>query len=246
MVKEVIGTGANVEEALANAREQLGIDEFADIDYEVVQREQKKVLGIFGGALAKVKVFLKSSPADVAEDFLKNVISAMKIENITIDTEKKEDSVSFNISGEDIGSVIGKRGETLNALQYITSLVANNVENSFFKVTVDVENYREKRQETLEILGRKIAFKALKTRRKVSLEPMNPNERRIIHTAVQKINGVTSWSEGEKANRHVVIGPDSKKGNYKNRKDNKKEEKVSVEREPLNEGNSTELYGRIG
>ena len=253
MTKEVIGVGNDVMEALADAKAQAGLDDAAEVEYEVIQRAQKKVLGIFGGAPAKVKIILNASPADTAEDFLNNVLKAMKIENITVSTEKTDDSVSFNIEGEDVGYVIGRRGETLDALQYLTSLVANHVDNSYFKVTVDTGNYREKREKTLEILGRKLAFKAVKTGKKTSLEPMNPYERRIIHTAVQKVNGASSWSEGENANRHVVIGPDPKfKGNYRNNRGrnnrrpvNSKPPVVKTDRVPLNEGNGTGLYGRI-
>ncbi len=253
MTKEFIGVGSDVIEALADAKAQAGLDDAAEVEYEVIQRAQKKVLGIFGGAPAKVKIILKSSPADTAEEFLNNVLKAMKIENITVSTEKTDDSVSFNIEGEDVGYVIGRRGETLDALQYLTSLVANHVDNSYFKVTVDTGNYREKREKTLEILGRKLAFKAVKTGKKTSLEPMNPYERRIIHTAVQKVNGASSWSEGENANRHVVIGPDPKfKGNYRNNRGrnnrrpvNSKPPVVKTDRVPLNEGNGTGLYGRI-
>lgn len=252
MTKEIIGVGNDVMEALSDAKVQAGIDDATEVEYEVIQRAQKKVLGIFGGAPAKVKITLKGSPADTAEEFLNNVLKAMKIEEITVTSEKTEDSVSFNIEGEDVGYVIGRRGETLDALQYLTSLVANHVDNSYFKVTVDTGNYREKREKTLEILGRKLAFKAVKTGKKTSLEPMNPYERRIIHTAVQKVNGASSWSEGENANRHVVIGPDPKfKGNYRNnrnrgyRKPMSKPVVEKIDREPLNEGNGTGLYGRI-
>lgn len=252
MIKEIIGVGNDVMEALSDAKIQAGIDDATEVEYEVVQRAQKKVLGIFGGCPAKVKITLKSSPADTAEEFLNNVLKAMKIEDITVTSEKTDDSVSFNIEGEDVGYVIGRRGETLDALQYLTSLVANHVDNSYFKVTVDTGNYREKREKTLEILGRKLAFKAVKTGKKTSLEPMNPYERRIIHTAVQKVNGANSWSEGENANRHVVIGPDPKfKGNFRNnrsrgnRRPNNKPVVSNSNRVPLNEGNGTGLYGRI-
>ena len=103
--------------------------------------------------------------------------------------------------------LIGRRGETLDALQYLAGLVSNHVENSYYRVTLDIGNYREKRRETLEVLGRKIAAKAVRTGRNTSLEPMNPYERRIIHTAVQTVEGAKSWSEGEDLGRHVVIGP---------------------------------------
>ena len=103
--------------------------------------------------------------------------------------------------------MIGHRGETLEALQYLSGLVANHVDNSYYRITLDIGNYREKRRETLEALGKKMAAKAVRTGRNTSLEPMNPYERRIIHTAVQTVEGAKSWSEGEDLARHVVIGP---------------------------------------
>ncbi len=257
MVKQVIGTGDTEQEALENAKAQLGLDENSEYDFEVVQRAEKKVLGIFGGKQAQVKVTIneKDNPADAAEEFLKSVIDAMNLNSVEVEVEKTETSATFNIEGEDVGYIIGRRGETLDALQYLTSLVANHVDNSYFKITVNTGNYREKREKTLEILGRKLAFKAVKTGRKTSLEPMNPYERRIIHTSVQKVRGATSWSEGENALRHVVIGPDPKEKNnhrnsrngrnYRGRNNHSSKPEVNPDRKPLDESGGAGLYGRI-
>ncbi len=253
MIKEVIGTGDTPELALLDAKTQLGLGEEDDVDFEVIQMPEKKVLGLFGGKQAKVKITLKASPADTAEDFLKNVIRAMDLSNLTVNVEKTDTSAVFDIEGEDVGFIIGRRGETLDALQYLTSLVANHVDNSYFKITVNTGNYREKREKTLEILGRKLAFKAVKTGKKTSLEPMNPYERRIIHTSVQKVKGAISWSEGENAARHVVIGPDPKekrsrgynrgRGGRGNRGGSRPA--ANPNRKPLDESNGAGLYGRI-
>ena len=124
------------------------------------------------------------------------------------------------LTGENIGFIIGHRGETLDSLQYLASLVANHVDESYYRITLDVGNYREKRKETLENLGRKMAARAVKTGRNASLEPMNPYERRIIHTAVQEVEGAKSWSEGEDLARHVVIGPEG--GERYVRRDNRR------------------------
>ena len=113
----------------------------------------------------------------------------------------------LTLEGEDLGFIIGHRGDTLDALQYLTGLVANRVENSYYRVTLDIGNYRQKREQALSGLARKIGNQAARTGRKTSLEPMNPYERRIIHTAVQEIKGATSWSVGSEPNRHVIIGP---------------------------------------
>lgn len=265
MIKEAIGVGDTEMEALNDAKKQLGLDETTEVEFELIQRAEKKKFGLFGGAQAKVKVTLKATPADSAQEFLRNVLDKMKLENVTIDSSEIEGGVKFDLEGEDVGFVIGRRGETLDALQYLTSLVANHTENAYFKITIDTGNYREKRENTLEILGRKLAFKAVKTGRKTSLEPMNPYERRIIHTSVQKVNGAISWSEGENANRHVVIGPDPKVKNvrrsgYNNSNNNNRgrggrrpynsnrpaqQSSGNPDRKPLNEGGSTGLYGRI-
>ena len=195
MIKEAIGVGETEVAAQEDACRQLGVETY-EAEFEIIQRAEKKILGLFGGCPAKVRAFIKSSPADVAQDFLKNVLDAMGVEGVTLNaTESEENGVVIDLEGEDVGSVIGRRGETLDALQYLTGLVANHVENSYYKVTINTGDYREKREKTLEILGRKLAFKAVKTGYKTSLEPMNPYERRIIHTAVQKVSGATSWSE---------------------------------------------------
>ncbi len=258
MKREATGVGATELEALNDAKRQLGIDETVDVEFELIQRAEKKKFGLFGGAPAKVKVTLPESAEDKAEEFLKNVLDKMGLSGIEVAKVAEEGGVKFDLSGEEVGFVIGRRGETLDSLQYLTSLVANHGTDDYLKVTVDTGNYREKREKTLEILGRKLAFKAIKTGRKSSLEPMNPYERRIIHTAVQKVNGAISWSEGENANRHVVIGPDPKSRNnrnsfnrgrggrrpYGNR--NSSPAPVNPDRKPLNEGGENGgLYGRI-
>lgn len=260
MIKEAICEGSDVQDALKKAKAQLGLDETAEYEFEIIQTEEKKKFGLFGGRPAKVRVFIKDTPDERAEKFLRDVLDKMTLQSVEIEKSTDENAVEFNLSGEEVGFVIGRRGETLDALQYLTSLVANHGEDPYIKVTVNTGNYREKREKTLEILGRKLAFKAIKTGRKTSLEPMNPYERRIIHTAVQKVNGAISWSEGENAARHVVIGPDPKvkqnrKGGYQNNRrggrrsynGGKKSSTAPVnpDRVPLNEGGETGLYGRI-
>lgn len=260
MIKEAICEGSDVQDALKKAKAQLGLDETAKYEFEIIQTEEKKKFGLFGGRPAKVRVFIKDTPDERAEKFLRDVLDKMTLESVAIEKSTDENAVEFNLSGEEVGFVIGRRGETLDALQYLTSLVANHGEDPYIKVTVNTGNYREKREKTLEILGRKLAFKAIKTGKKTSLEPMNPYERRIIHTAVQKVNGAISWSEGENAARHVVIGPDPKvkqnrRGGYQNNRRGGRRSynggrksstaPVNPDRVPLNEGGETGLYGRI-
>lgn len=213
-------------------------------------------------------------PAKEAKAYIERILEAMGLDEIIVEMTEEENSAEIRLSGDQVGAVIGRRGETLDSLQYLAGLVANHTGNSYFRVTINTGNYREKREKTLEVLGRKLAFKVLKTGRNVSLEPMNPYERRIIHTAVQKVNGVISWSEGEVINRHVVIGSDPEykrnyrsggynsrggRKNYNNSYDRKKSynnkrrfnsesnftETKKAEREPKNEGEKFSLYGRV-
>lgn len=216
MIKEAIKEAETIEEAKALALEELGVNE-DKAQFEVLVQPEKKKFGLFGGSLAKVRVFYEETPTDIAKAYLADVLTKLGVTNVVIEATETEDGAEFDVNGDDIGFIIGHRGETLDALQYLTGLVVNHIHDEYFRVIINIGNYREKREKTLEVLGRKLAFRACKTGEKVSLEPMNPYERRIIHTAVQKVRGATSWSEGENLQRHVVIGPDRKKQSYGNR-----------------------------
>ena len=207
MQKELLKEAETVEEAVRLAAEELGVPQ-EDLTVEVLQEPQKKAFGLFGGTPAQVKVTVKeTNPADAAVAFLRDILAKMGVEDVEITVKEDEDTCALTLEGEDLGFIIGRRGETLDALQYLTSLVANRVESAFRRVTVNVGNYREKREKTLSSLARKSAIQAAKSGRKTSLEPMNPYERRIIHTAVQKVEGATSYSVGSEPHRHVVIAP---------------------------------------
>lgn len=216
MIKEAIKEAETIEEAKALALAELGVNE-DKAQFEVLVQPEKKKFGLFGGSLAKVRVFYEETPTDIAKAYLADVLTKLGVTNVFIEATETEDGAEFDVNGDDIGFIIGHRGETLDALQYLTGLVVNHIHDEYFRVIINIGNYREKREKTLEVLGRKLAFRACKTGEKVSLEPMNPYERRIIHTAVQKVRGATSWSEGENLQRHVVIGPDRKKQSYGNR-----------------------------
>ena len=264
MLREAIGIGATVDEAKEAACKELGVETYDDnIEFEVIEMQAKKVLGLFGGRPAKVMVTFKLSAAQAAEDYIKNIIKNMELNDITVSTTEADNVITIDIEGEDVGFIIGRRGETLDALQYLACLAANRIDSSYKRVVINTGDYREKREKTLESLGRRLAIKAAKTGRKSSLEPMNPYERRIIHTAVQKVNGATSWSEGENMNRHVVIGPDGKnkefnnrsrggrgrggRGGYNRRSSGSKQQSSAPnpDRKPINEGGQVGLYGRI-
>ncbi len=207
MIREFIATADTIEEAQQQACLQLGTTA-ENTQFEVLQQPEKKKFGLFGGSPAKVRAFVEITPLDSAKAYLKEILEKMGIVHFEMSAEEVEGGAVISISGEDVGFIIGHRGETLDALQYLVGLVANHVDEEYYRVSINIGNYREKREKTLEILGRKLAFKAVKTGMKTSLEPMNPYERRIIHTAVQKVKGAVSWSEGENMHRHVVIGPD--------------------------------------
>ena len=250
-----------VSDAITEACQKLGVTS-DKLDYEVVEEGSSGFLGI-GAKSAVIKASVKkSSVEEVARVFLNDVFQAMNMEVvIAIKYNEEEKNMDIELSGNEMGVLIGKRGQTLDSLQYLVSLVVNKESEEYIHVKVDTENYRQRRKETLENLAKNIAYKVKRTKRSVSLEPMNPYERRIIHTSVQKVNGAISWSEGENANRHVVIGPDPKakpvhrNGGYNNRgrggrrpySANRSEHNTPAnpDRKPLNEGGATGLYGRI-
>jgi len=337
MTREAIGIGDNEELAKLNALKQLGLTSDENVEFRVIKKAEKKLLGLFGGSQAKVRAIVetpdeieevldKIQKKDIADEFLdsalvenventvqnaevtavvsdientdeqisddsvedttksesdydcakeakayvERVLKAMGLEDINVEMNETPDSAEIILSGEQVGAVIGRRGDTLDALQYLAGLVANHIGNTYFRVTINTGNYREKREKTLEGLGRKMAFKALKSGRNQILEPMNPYERRIIHTAVQKVNGAISWSEGEVTKRHVVIGVDpeyeknyrkpynknggkrpynsnsyyNKKKPYNSRKTNYSDS-VTTQRQPKNEGGNLSLYGKV-
>lgn len=206
MRKEAIKEAATLEEAKEAAAREIGLD-VQTAQFEILQMPQKKTLGLFGGCPARVKAFAEVSPADKAAEYLRGVLRQMGAGEVSIDVKVQGEGCVLTLNGDDVGFIIGRRGETLDALQYLTGLVANRVDNAYYRVTIDVGNYREKRDKTLAELARKVGGQAAKTGRKTSLEPMNPYERRIIHTTVQEIEGATSWSVGSEPNRFVVVGP---------------------------------------
>ncbi len=175
------------------------------LEYTVVDEGSSGFLGI-GARPAVIKAKVKSSVADKAKDFLKEVFEAMNLV-VVIDVKYDEDNKNLDIelSGDEMGVLIGKRGQTLDSLQYLVSLVVNKDVDDYIRVKVDTEDYRKRRKETLENLAKNIAYKVKRTKRAVSLEPMNPYERRIIHSALQNDKYVTTHSEGEEPFRRVVV-----------------------------------------
>ena len=217
-------SGKNVDEALTEAL--IKLETTSDkVDWEVIEKESNGILGIFSKRNAKIRVRLKKNSSTIAKDFLNEVFEAMQINvDIEVDYNEEESSMNIDIKGDDMGILIGKRGQTLDSLQYLTSLVVNKEAKSYIKIKLDTENYRERRKETLENLAKNIAHKVKRTRKKVILEPMNPYERRIIHSALQNDKYVETHSEGDEPYRKVVVtlkydapgyGNEGRKKNYK-------------------------------
>lgn len=197
-----------LEEAITKACIELGAAS-GDIEYEVLETGTNGILGIGARPYiikAKMKEAAKPSLEDRAVEFLSSVFEGMGMQvSVSASFDEENQEIAVDLSGDDMGVLIGKRGQTLDALQYLTSQVVNKGLDEYVRVKVDTENYRERRKETLETLAKNISYKVRRTRRPVALEPMNPYERRIIHSALQNDKDVTTRSEGEEPYRHVVI-----------------------------------------
>ena len=319
MIKEAIGVAVSVDDARKMAVENLHAPIDADVKVEILTFPKKKVLGLFGGADAKVRAYYddgveekkeapkaekKSAPApqkkeatakkanekkpqpkkeakkeapkketvkketapavdlsaiepveNDATEYLKSILVGMGFTDVAVTAREAAEDVYFEITcGEDYGNIIGRRGETLDALQYLTRLFVNRANDNNKRVALNVGDYRARREETLRALAKRQAQRVLKYGRSSSLEPMNPYERRIIHTAIQEIEGVTSHSVGEGDRRRVVVTPEGgeKRGNYRNdRRGGNRERKekyvpqVSAEREQKVDAVSSSRYGKI-
>ncbi len=302
MIKEAIATGATLEEAMEKAKAELNASFDDDVQFEVLANPKKKTLGLFGGSLAKVRVYVelpdrelkkqrapkkdnkknapakerrekkvvekaeekpaspavaeeqidKNSPTGRAIAYLRTILANLGVEDVKISAAEIEKGSRIILEGENLGIVIGRRGETLDALQYLASLAANSG-NEFFRITLDTGNYREKREQTLKSLARRVSSQVLRSGRNRTLEPMNPYERRIIHTEVQTINGVESNSIGEGKNRRVVISPvgGGKRDNFR-RDDRRRGGRaaaapvaVDPDRVPKKDAADLPLYGKI-
>ncbi len=316
MIKEAIGVAASVDDARKMAVDNLHAPIDADVKVEILTFPKKKVLGLFGGADAKVRAYYddgveekketpkaekKSAPQkkeapvkknvekkpqpkkeakkeapkketvkketapavdfsaiepveNDATEYLKSILVGMGFTDVGVTAREAEEDVYFEITcSEDYGNIIGRRGETLDALQYLTRLFVNRANDNNKRVALNVGDYRARREETLRALAKRQAQRVLKYGRSSSLEPMNPYERRIIHTAIQEIEGVTSHSVGEGDRRRVVVTPEGgeKRGSYRNDRRGNRERKtpyvpqVSAEREQKIDAVSSSRYGKI-
>ncbi|MGI6161763.1 MAG: RNA-binding cell elongation regulator Jag/EloR [Christensenellales bacterium] len=202
MSRVIEATGRTVDEAIFNGLQELSLS-IDEVDIDIISEGSKGILGIAG---RKAVVKLSERVEETVEEghFLNGVLDRMGVK-ATLAITEDEESIHIKASGPNMGVLIGHRGETLDALQYLSSLVINKDREEYKRVVLDTENYRVKREETLARLARRLAGKAQKTGRKIELEPMNPYERRIMHATLQNHPSITTYSEGEDPNRYVVI-----------------------------------------
>ena len=209
-MKSITKSAKSIEEAVALALEELGVTEDM-VTVTVLEEGKKGFLGL-NGKDASVCVTVneteeetEDTPEGRAEDFLRHILDAMELEaELSIQSEE-DNGIAIDIKGDDMGILIGRRGETLSALQYLTNLVVNRHTEDYYRIVLDTENYKKRREETLKKLAKKLAGNAVRYRRNVTLEAMNPYERRIIHSVLQDDPMVSTYSTGEEPNRKVVI-----------------------------------------
>ncbi len=202
-MREITASGQTVEDAVKSALEQLQTTE-DQVEIDIIDEGKRGILGIFGSKLSVVHVKQLKNQIEEAETFILEIAENMGV-HIELNTTVEDNFVTFDMQGEGIALLIGKRGQTLNALQYLVQLAINKDGKQFYRVMLDAEGYRGRRKETLETLAIRMAEKAKRINKKVALEPMPAYERKIIHTALQDRSDVTTESGGVEPHRHVVI-----------------------------------------
>lgn len=202
-MKETVKKGKTVDDAVEAALAELGVGK-DDVEITVLTEGNKGLFGL-GSKEAEVKVtVIEKSSEEIARDFLNTVLEGIGLEaSVNISTD--EERMNIEISGESMGVIIGRRGETLSALQYLTSLVVNRKTEGYTKISIDTENYKKKREESLIKLANKTAEKVIKYRRNITLDPMNPYERRIVHSSLQGNDKISTFSTGDEPMRRVVV-----------------------------------------
>lgn len=202
-MKETVKKGKTVDEAVEAALAELGVGK-DDVEITVLTEGNKGLFGL-GSKEAEVKVtVIEKSSEEIARDFLNTVLEGIGLE-ASVDISTDEERMNIEISGESMGVIIGRRGETLSALQYLTSLVVNRKTEGYTKISIDTENYKKKREESLIKLANKTAEKVIKYRRNITLDPMNPYERRIVHSSLQGNDKISTFSTGDEPMRRVVV-----------------------------------------
>ena len=219
-MKEIITTGKTVDLAIEEACRQLQTAR-EKVEFEIIDLPKK---GLFGLKTypAKVRVFVKENKEEMAVEYITAVLKAMGVQDFTAEANRDGENLNITLKGDDLGFVIGRRGETIDAIQYLASLAVNRLDGDYMRITIDSGNFREKREKTLESLARRLARNVVKSGRSMTLEPKNPYERRIIHATVATVEGATSSSIGEEPNRRVVISSTNPVKKYNNNYKGKK------------------------
>lgn len=202
-MKKVTGTGKTVDEAVENALVELDATR-DEVEITVVEEPNKGLFGFIGSKEATVEVAKTVDAVEQARQFLLSVFATMNVD-LSVETIEKEDHTVLNIEGDELGIVIGRRGQTLDSFQYLTNVVANRYSDSSIRIVLDGENYRQRRRKTLEELADRLAEKVLRTKQDVKLEPMSPMDRKVIHTRLQHREDVMTSSVGRDLQRRVVI-----------------------------------------
>ncbi|MDB4866337.1 MAG: protein jag [Cohnella sp.] len=202
-MNKVLASGKTVEEAVRNGLSQLGVGEDR-VRVTVLEQPVKRLFGLIGAKQARVELELLPDAMEEAIVFLREVSAAMGL-SVTVDREEEEEAIRLNVKGSDLGLLIGRRGQTLDSLQYLVNIVANRHSDRHLRIVLDAEQFRERRRQTLETLSERMASRVLKTRKEIVLEPMTAQERKIIHARLQNNPQVKTYSQGDEPNRRIVI-----------------------------------------
>lgn len=204
-MKKITVTGKTVEDAIKIGLEQLNATE-DQVQVHIIEQPSKGLFGFIGVKEAKVELEWIAEPLEETIHFLENIFQLMQL-NVKIEKEEEKDATILNLSGSELGILIGRRGQTLDALQYLVNIIANRYSNTHLRVILDAENFRSRRKHTLQQLSIRLADRVIKTGKEVNLEPMSPLERKVIHSYLQEHPKVKTYSKGEDPNRRVVIVP---------------------------------------
>jgi spoIIIJ-associated protein len=204
-VKKVVATAKTIDDAVQKALEELSVPR-EKVSVRILEEPSRGLFGLIGSRDAKVEVEVQFDPVDQGLAFLQDVLANMNVD-ARVEMRRGEEGMLFDIQGANLGIIIGRRGQTLDSLQYLVNVVANRHADKHVRIVLDAENYRQRRKETLEQLAERVSRKALAMKRSVRLEPMSAAERKVIHSFLQKRTDVVTYSEGEEPNRYIVIAP---------------------------------------
>ncbi|WJH36223.1 protein jag [Paenibacillus sp. CC-CFT747] len=202
-MKKIVVTAKTIEEAVKRGLAQWNTTEDR-VKVEVLEQPSKGLFGLIGTREAKVELEKIPDAEETALEFLQEVIGAIPLD-VQVDKQVTKDEILYNLTGPELGILIGRRGQTLDSLQYLVNIVANRYSSRPVKIVLDAENFRDRRRKTLEDLSLRLASRVIKTKKEVILEPMPPQERKIIHAQLQNHSTVKTYSKGDEPNRRVVI-----------------------------------------